>query len=308
MYSGNMIRVVGTIDENVITRLMGKISLVDGKIYRLDKFGETTTKCGIVCDRLNKFREILLNRIRINVPEPESGLVAGIVLGYKNDIGREFNQEMINSGTIHIAVASGYNVMLVGGMTLSLLFWFLKRKGATVVAILVMVFYTIIAGGEPPVIRAVIMAGLIYVANAIGRGSSSLWVLCLATWTMMIWNPYIITSVSFQLSVAASVGMIVVDPWLSSCLKRVVGEKMLEFLTGLGIVTSLATMVMTAPIIGWHFGRMSWIGILSNILILPVVPLLMSLAGLMLIFGSWITVPVYALAHFMVVVIGFLGG
>ena len=47
---------------------------------------------------------------------------------------------MVKSGTIHIAVASGYNLLLVGGTVLSLLFWILSRKRATVVALVVMAF------------------------------------------------------------------------------------------------------------------------------------------------------------------------
>jgi predicted membrane metal-binding protein len=58
-------------------------------------------------------------------------LVAGILLGYKKDIGHIFYEQMINSGTVHIAVASGYNIMLVGGTILSVCFWIMNRKKAT---------------------------------------------------------------------------------------------------------------------------------------------------------------------------------
>lgn len=305
---GDRIKASGKVDKRVIDGIWGRISLPDATIYKLDVLANSNNGCGTFCDLINNFRENLLNVLRRNMPEPESGLVAGIVLGYKNDIGRNFYQEMVNSGTVHIAVASGYNVMMVGGMALALLFWIFKRRTATIAAIWVMILYTVLAGGEPPVIRAVWMAGLIYIARAVGRAGSSEWILSLAIWAMLIYDPYIVTSVSFQLSVAASVGMIVVEPWVKKKVEAKAGEVAVNFLAGMGFITSISTLVATAPIIGWHFGRVTWIGIVSNILILPLVPLLMTLAGVMLVLGRVMAVPVYALAHFMVLVIHFFGG
>lgn len=305
--SGVKIRAIGTVKGGLITKILGKISLVDGQIYNLDKSNNKSEECRFVCKVVYNFREVLLRRLQKNVPEPETGLVAGIVLGDKKDIGREFYQEMINSGTVHIAVASGYNVMLVGGTVLSLCFWIWKRKTAAIVAILVMMFFAELAGGGSPVIRAVLMAGLVYVAQAIGRTTSSLWMLCLVGWAMIIWDPYLIVDVSFQLSMAASLGMIMIEPWMTKRVELFIGEKITEVLAETGLLTSLSTMMTTAPIIWWHFGRLTWIGIVSNLLILPLVPILMIFASGIFVFGSWFSVPVYALAHFMVGVIRFLG-
>ena len=66
------------------------------------------------------------------LPEPESSLVAGIVLGEKSRLPEEFYNALINTGTIHVVVASGYNVMVVGGMILAALLYLMERKWATV--------------------------------------------------------------------------------------------------------------------------------------------------------------------------------
>jgi competence protein ComEC len=251
-------------------------------------------------------REKIVNVYRVSLPEPESSLVAGIVLGYKKDIGREFYDQMVKSGTIHIAVASGYNIMLVGGTVLSLCFWVTRRRRASLVAILAMLFYAAEAGGEPPVVRAVIMAGVVFLAAVVGRKALSWWVLLVTGWVMVVIEPLLLVSVSFQLSMAASVGLMVVEP-VTKKLLRNGHEKLADILGGSGILTSFSTMAMTAPIIWWNFGRMSWIGVVSNILILPFVPILMIVGAGMQVLPQIFSWPSYVVAHWMVVVIRFFG-
>lgn len=235
------------------------------------------------------------------MPKKEAGLLAGIILGDKTDIGYDFYQEMVRSGSIHIVVASGYNVLLVGSVTLTLLFWFWKRRLAIWLAITLMVFYAILAGGEPPVVRAVLMAGFLYLSQSVGRMVDSVWFLFLSIWIMLVWEPGMITSVSFQLSVAASFGLMVIAPKLTNrySLTR------LENWTGL--VSTASTMLLTAPILWVNFGRFSLIGLVSNVLILPLVPPLMLLGVGMLVLPDFLYLPTYALAHLLVRLIGFFG-
>ena len=249
----------------------------------------------------------LVSRYKKFLPEPEAGLVAGVVLGYKKDIGQDFYDQMIRSGAVHIAVASGYNILLVGGLVLSVCFWFWRRSKAVIAALMAMIFYALLAGGEAPVVRAVWMAGFMYLGQVMGRGSLSYWSLMLTAWVMLMIEPALIASASFQLSVAASFGLMVIEPWMSRRAEKVVGEKLIGFLGSSGVMTTLSTMMVTLPIIWWHFGRMSLIGIVSNILILPMVPPLMILGAGMLVAPVVFSVPVYALAHWIVLVINFFG-
>lgn len=304
---GILITAVGTIDRRLIDNFLGRLTLVSGKIDNTGENAKTQKSENQKRGWVDNFREELVLVYKRFVPEPEAGLIAGIVLGYKKDIGREFYQEMIKSGSVHIAVASGYNVLLVGGVVLSLCFWFLKRKTATLVAIGVMVFYSVLAGGEPPVIRAVWMASFIYMAQVIGRASVSSWILCLTALIMFVIEPPLFIDPSFQLSVAASLGMIVLEPRITSKLKLLIEEKWVDRIVGLGITTTISTMITTAPVLWFQFGRMSLIGILSNILILPLVPPLMLLGSIMLVFPYFLSGPVYALAHLLVVIIKMFG-
>jgi competence protein ComEC len=280
--------------------------LTNAELVILDDATKQDILLGEFLGSVESVREKIVGIYRRFLPEPESGLVAGIVLGYKKDIGQEMYNLMVKSGTIHIAVASGYNIMLVGGTVLSICFWILRRKWATIVAIVAMLGYAIEAGGEPPVIRAVIMAGVVFLAALVGRKAISWWILLVTGWLMVLAEPLLLENVSFQLSMAASVGLMIVEPWISKILSAG-HEKLVEVLGGSGILTSFSTMVATAPIIWWNFGRMSLIGVLSNILILPLVPVLMIIGAAMQLLPPVFSYPTYIVAHWMVEVIQFFG-
>lgn len=300
------VQILGRVNGGVIDRFLGRLWLDSAELVVLEDNSNIKPQIDVLLSVLNRIRENSVNVYRRYLSVPESSLVAGIVLGYKNDIGQEMYELMVKSGTIHIAVASGYNIMLVGGTVLSICFWLMKRKWASLVAVLAMLFYALEAGGEPPVARAVIMAGSVFAAAVIGRKALSWWILLITGWMMVIFEPWLLVNVSFQLSMAASVGLMVVEPLMKRLLSTG-HEKLSEILGGSGILTSLATMATTAPIIWWQFGRMSWIGIVSNILILPLIPILMITGALMQVLPQVFSWPTYVVAHWMVGVIRFFG-
>ncbi len=297
---GDKVLLVGKVRKQALTNWQGKIVLEIEriKLFRKNKGDEKVGFFG------NSYLGYLRNYCREVwgklMPKKEAGLVAGIVLGDKTDIGYDFYQQMVRSGSIHIVVASGYNVLLVGGVVLSIMFWFGKRSRAIWVAIAVMIFYAVLAGGEPPVIRAVLMAGLLYISQAMGRKTNSIWILFLSIWLMLIWEPAMLSSISFQLSVAASMGLMILAPW-------VINRYSLEQVEKLGLVSTASTMLLTAPILWWNFGRFSLIGLVSNVLILPLVPPLMLLGVGMLVLPGFLYLPTYALAHLLVRLIEFFG-
>ncbi len=287
-------------------RLTGRLSLNSAQLEVLDEEVVIEGGDGWISQKITALREKMVDRYRRCLPPRESALTAGIVLGYQEDIEREFYDQMVKSGTIHIAVASGYNVMLVGETVLSLAFFFWRRKRATIVAIAVMIFYAFLAGGEPPVIRAVIMAMAVLGSACLGRRVLSLWILLLTGAVMVLFQPEIVGQVSFQLSMMASLGLMGVEPWLRRLLAGE-HERLAGWLGETGVLSTLSTMGATLPIIWWHFGRMSLIGIVSNILILPLIPLMMLLGAGMLILPWVFCWPSYVVAHWMAEAIRFLG-
>mgnify|MGYP001580339416 CR=1 FL=1 len=300
-------RVVGNLEKRVIDSFEGNLWLDSAEIEIIEKTQKIKNSKTQNNGYLNNFRESLVDVYKKFVPEPEAGLVSGIVLGYKNDIGQKLYGQMVKSGSIHIAVASGYNILLVGGAILSFSFYFVRRRVAIWLALAYLMQDAGVAGGEPPVVRAVWMAGLMYVGQALGRSYQAGWTLALTIWVMLMISPSLLVSVSFQLSVAACFGLTVVEPRLSKRLTKMLDEKLVDITRNSGVLTTVATMIMTLPIIWWHFGRMNLFGVLSNILILPLVPPLMVSGVGMLILPEIFSWPVYVLSHGIVLVIAFFG-
>lgn len=302
------IEVVGKTRVEVIDVLLGRIWLDDPNIVKLDENRENSREMtSVENDVWDSWREKLALNYRRLLPEPESSLVAGIVLGEKARLPEKFYDALIDTGTIHVVVASGYNVMIVGSMILSGLLYLFRRRWATVGALLGMLLYGLMAGADPPVMRAVIMGGVIFIGQAIGRSNKALWSLALAGWVMIMVDPFMFLSVSFQLSVMASVGLF----WLEPKLRRWFEERDIGgFFLKTELLPTLAAQAMTAPIILYHFGRVSWVSPLVNVIILPFIPVIMAWGGVMLLLSlvwsplgmvvGWL---VYSLAHLVVVVI-----
>ena len=300
--------VIGRTKAGVIDVLLGRIWLDDPIISRLTKNRENNwvglgTKGGV----WQGWREKLSQNYRKLLPEPESALVAGIVLGEKTRLPKKFYNALVKTGTIHIVVASGYNVMIVGSMIMAGLLYFLKRKWATVGVLIGMLVYGLMAGADPPVVRAVLMGSIIFIGQAIGRSSKALWSLALAGFCMLMVEPLLVESISFQLSLTASIGLF----WLEPKLKRWFDEREIGgWILKTELIPTLAAQIMTAPVIFWHFGRLNWISPLVNVLILPLVPVIMAWGGVMLVLSmvwqplgmvvGWL---VYSLAHLVVVIV-----
>jgi len=280
------VELVGTTEQGVTDWLMGRVWLKDGvKVEFLEGGDGEEGWWWKLREGLESEREKLsLILVRL-LPQKEAGLVAGIVLGEKMRLGNEFYEQLIETGTVHIIVASGYNVMVVGEMVMEMGVWLISRTMMVWVALGAMLTYALMAGGDPPVMRAVIMGGMLIVGKAWGRRSKSGWGLILAVWAMVMVKPEIVEEISFQLSVAASLGLMVVEPKLRDWLEKLKLSGGWQWLLRTELLPTIAAQITTAPIIWWYFGRVSWMAPLVNVLVLPLVPILMAWGGLMLLLG-----------------------
>jgi ComEC/Rec2-related protein len=202
------------------------------------------------------------------LPEPEASLVSGIVLGAKSKLPKDFYEKLRTTGTLHIVVASGYNLTVISQQPVDKLAWVLGRKGALFFGWLLVWGYALISGGEPPVVRAAIIISLIYLAQFAGRKFAVWRALAVSAWLMLVISPQLITSISFQLSVAAMLGLI-------SFKDKLKGLRKIP-LVGKEVADSLSAQVMVLPIIGYHFGQVSWAAPLVNMFVLPLIPMIMT--------------------------------
>jgi competence protein ComEC len=231
------------------------------------------------------------------LPEPEAALLTGILVGSDEGIPRSLMDQFRATGTAHIIAISGFNITLIAASLMRLFTRALQRYLALVLAVAVIALYTVFVGAEPPVVRAAIMGGLSALATIVGRRSHAPTALCAAAWAMTAWQPFTLWDVGFELSFASSLGLILYAERLArACegvLGRVVPEATAQRAAALlqdTLLTTLAAMITTLPLMVHHFGQFSPLSLLANALILPVQPAIMYLGSTAAMLG-WICLP-----------------
>lgn len=277
----------------------GKVD-AEGRIFNahVNLLGHRDSFSGYVWE----LRQKIAGRIEALLPAREATLVVGTVLGV-DKIGREFRDELIKTGTIHVVVVSGANLTLVAGSFMAFS-KYLGRRLALVMAIAAAVMYAALTGFEPPVVRALIMVVVSAVALFFGRASTAVLSLFAAAMAIVFVWPGSLSSVSFQLTFAATLGIVTVGEKLKRKLRiPVLGEN---------TAVCVGAFVFTAPVILYHFGSVSLVSPLVNILVseavLPVMVLGFLLAFAVLVFmplASALSTIVFVPARYFSAVVGF---
>ena len=238
------------------------------------------------------FRTYAAARVYRIFPDPEAALLAGILLGDDSGMPTELQQAYVNTGTAHIIAISGFNIAIIAGLFVLLFSRLLgKRKGA-IAAVIGITVYTVLVGATASVVRAAIMGGLAIFAGQAGRRQNGLVTLAFTGGVMALINPNVLWDVGFQLSFAATLGMILYagpfQDWFNRLLaRRLPGEtaRKVAGLAGAYVLFTLAAQLTTLPIMAYQFGRISLIAVLANPFILPAQPAVEILSGLALLLG-----------------------
>lgn len=183
-------------------------------------------------------------------PDPEASLLAGILLGVDNGLPEDLQQSFKDTGTSHIIAISGFNIAIIAELFLALFGRaFGKRRGAVFAAIGI-IFYTLLVGAEAAVVRAAVMGVTALFARHLGRQQDGLVTLFAVAALMNLFNPYYMQDVGFQLSFAATLGLILyaqpLEGFVVRWLTRMAGTQG-ETYTGTQVHTYTGTQVNTQP-------------------------------------------------------------
>ncbi len=236
-----------------------------------------------------RFKWKAVRRLQAILPEPHASLLAGILLGVEWGIPEALNDAFAATGTSHIVAISGFNLTIVAGLFAALARTLFGRRRETWIALGGLWSYTLLVGGGAAVLRAAVMGSLVILARREGRPLHGPTALAAAAWLMSLADPFILWDVGFQLSLAATAGILLFQPALSAWMLRLLqrglargrAEKLLALLEESFIVT-LAAQITTTPILVATFHRLSLITLLTNFLILPAQPYVMLFGGLAL--------------------------
>jgi competence protein ComEC len=226
------------------------------------------------------------------LPEPEAGLLTGILLGVESGIPDELMEDFESTGTSHIIVISGFNITIVAGVFAGLAGRFLHRRRALLMAMAAVVVYTILVGASAAVVRAALM-GVFYLFGCyVGRESYAPVSLAAAALAMTAWNPHTLWDKGFQLSFAATAGLLLytrpLEQRLAAMLKRVTSaEQARQIVASVSdaLLVTIAATATTTPILLGSLGQLSPVTLASNLLVLPAQSYAMLVGGLATIMG-----------------------
>lgn len=238
------------------------------------------------------------------LPSPQAPLLSGILLGVESGISADIREAFNETGTAHIIAISGANIIVVIRVLMGFLARFLSNRNASLVTIVGVGMYTVFVGADAAVVRAAIMGTVTIIAIQVGRQAYSrrarqtyaLNALALSAWLMTLHNPYTLWDVGFQLSVAATAGLILFGDLFTQAFERALQRgfaretaRSVTQILSEPFTVSLAAQITTTPLILLYFGRFSTVSLLANVLIVSVQPYIMTLGGLATIVGTvWI--------------------
>jgi competence protein ComEC len=244
---------------------------------------------------LKRFALFLKSKIEEVIYKRPSLLTAAVldamVLGEKKNIPAVVYDAMIKSGTVHILVVSGFNVGLVAFIAM-LFFKILRvpKKLRYIFTIFILIVYCFATGSSAPVLRATIM-GIFFLAGFMYQRDPQIFnSLSLAALIILLIDPRQLFSISFQLSFASVLAIIIIYPWLETVTSlKSIKPAFLKTIAQ-GCCVSLSAWLGTLALILYYFRIFSPVTVLANIIIVPLATLI-TLCGFSLILASLIFPP-----------------
>ena len=197
---------------------------------------------------------------------PLAALARGMVLGEDEEIPDRMSDDFKRSGLAHVLAVSGQNVTL-----LAVLAWFMlgllhiERRSRLIAVLGLICLYVPLTGAGPSIVRAGAMGAAGTVAALAGRPSSRWYSLLLAAAVTLGLDPRAWQDVGWQLSFAAVAGIFLLSPSLVRALAPLPGP------LAQGIALTIAATLATAPLMSLHFGRVSLVSLIANVVALPAI-------------------------------------
>lgn len=202
------------------------------------------------------------------------GYMKGLIIGDQRDLDPETFAEFSRLGLTHVLAISGMHVAVFAG---GLLFVFsafrMTREASLTTVILLLPLYVLLTGASPSVIRAGMMGmiGLYAARKRLLKDGKN--ILCAAALGMLVYNPYYLVSVSFQLSFLVTAGLMIFVPKLTPLLGLL--PRWLAGSVSVGVTAQLVSFPMTI----YYFNSFSLLSLPANLLLVPLISLVVLPAG-----------------------------
>jgi competence protein ComEC len=238
---------------------------------------------------VDALRADVVGRIMKALPGPEGGVVAALLAGEQTAVDKDVAQAMRDSGLAHILSISGLHIVFVVALVMGLVRHGIAlvpplalrvdaKKIAAALALLAALFYTALAGAPVPAQRACAMAGFALLAVLLDRTALSLRLVAWSAVIVLAVAPDALTGASFQMSFAAVVALIAAWEAAAGWRRRLheraeIARHRWLWRLGAAFTASLATTLIasiaTGAFAAYHFNRLSLLGVVANLLGVP---------------------------------------
>jgi competence protein ComEC len=242
----------------------------------------TGRRRGGVAGELDRMREGAERAVSTGLDPPRAALARGMVLGEDEALDEDTREAFRVSGLAHMLAASGQNVMLLVALALPVLAALgLGLRGRLAGALALIAMYVPLAGAGPSIQRAGVMGAAGLLAVLASRPASRWYALLLAAAVTLLADPRASADPGWQLSFAAVVAILLLAAPLAERLR---GHRVPAPLAEAGALTAAATLG-TAPLLAFHFERVSLVSLPANLLAVAAVAPVMWL-GMLAVAGG----------------------
>ena len=275
--------------EFLETKGISLVGTVKSDLYivsRLEKRGN------LFLEWIYDWRKDLISNIEKNFVTPYSSMLVATLFGERSGLSDEIENKFKFSGTYHIFAISGFNIGLV-----SFIFYMLFRLiglspvFASFPAIIAVTFYSILAGMQPSVVRAMIMAIVYFISVIIKRESDLYNSLCIAAFLILIMDPNALFDVGFILTFAATFFIMYLTPKINELMKFIPSR----YLSGL-VSASLSAQIGVTPVLAFYFNNISLTAVLANLVVVPLASLIFGIGIVFLGFSLFFTSSLFYIA------------
>lgn len=240
--------------------------------------GDVTDDISFI-DSLKRLKEYFVETISLYVSSPASTLATGMLFG-ASTMSTEMTETFRVAGISHIVVLSGFNIAILISFVL-LVCLFLPLLLRVIIASFLIIIFVLMVDGEVSIIRAMLMSFIGLAALSFGKGYMARQALLLSLIVIILYEPiHLLHDVSLHLSFLATAGIIYMSDGIKKMLHMIRSKSYQEIIT-----TTLAAYLATLPYSMYVFGTVSIYALLTNLIVLPFVPVMMLITFLVVMFA-----------------------
>lgn len=253
---------------------------IEGKIYPTlgGKQGSirfaNMTIVGRQENAIDKLRHRFSAGIFNALPEPAASFALGLLVGQRSTLESYVADALVLTGLTHIVAVSGYNLTIIVRAVQNLRAK-KSRYQAALLSLSLVVVFVLLVGNSPSITRAAIVSLLSILCWYYGRNIKPVLLILLVAALTALYKPtYVWSDIGWYLSFLAFFGVLVLAPLIVKKFSKNKEPKIIKLI----VIETICAQILTAPLILYIFGRTSILGIVANVMVVPLVPLAMLLS------------------------------